>query len=188
MSKRSRAERKAVSSPAAGKPLVTVFAGNAAAAAPERPRDHILHRQLGADPRTMEQRAVWLTRRELVDLIKLVEHHRTTHPLLPYLKQIRDNFDDRVRQLRELEATAVALGFWLDGEQANINGVIGKMKRGRKKGEKEAHPKKGHRKLESMIACPTVEEMKATLAEAEAAKNGTSDIVVRVCPASEAQK
>lgn len=171
MSKKSRAEHKAKA--AAGQPVNgSLLAGNAAVPSPEPPKSHMIQRQHGADPRLTEQRPVWMTRRDLVDLIKIVEHHRTTHPLLPYLKQVRDGLDDHLRQLRELEAVAVANGFWLEGEQANLNGIIGKMKRGRAKGEREANPKKGHRKLESLIACPTVEEAKAAVAEMEANRNG----------------
>lgn len=121
---------------------------------PPPPRPNLIHRQLGADPSIQDQRPAWLTLRDINDLIRAVEHFSTQHRLLPYLKQVKAQFLDADLQRRELEAAARSIQFWLEGESANVNGLIGKLKKGRKK---------GHRKLEAQIKCVSAAKMKKLL-------------------------
>ena len=122
-------------------------AGNTEAPAPPPiPKSPILTTQRGARLDVQNQRQVWLTHAELKDLIVLVESVTTQYRLLPYLKQVLSQFTDAVLHLREAEAAAIAIGFWLE-DKGTVNKTLTKIRAGRKK---------AHRNAEAAMAAPSV--------------------------------
>ena len=123
-------------------------AGNASGKAPlaSEPAERQLPKKVIA-----EEKPLWLTPGDVKFLLHLVSRHDPDHHLLPSIRHLKALMEDRVQQLRDLEQTAMADAFWFEGPTAALNGVIGKLKAGRKK---------GHRKLEANVACPSVRHMR----------------------------